>query len=546
MFRKPLVILLVVLLVATLAASCGQKQPSPSEPEPREPLVWGSPDIETLNPVLSESAYEATILNAIFCTLIRVNDKMEYVPDLLEELPTVSEDGLTYTFKLRKGVKFHDGVELTAEDVKFTYDMKMDPNNPVPSRTTMEQIASWNIIDDYTFSFTLKEPVAEYLEGWAYADAAIIPKHIVEAEYKAGGNTLTKGGEFSRLPIGSGPYKVVEWKPTEYIMLERFDDYFKGRPNIERIVFKFIPNDDAALAQFTTGEIDIMEVPTQFYKEVLSLKEQGMPVEVVKYPSFTYIHADFNLRNPVFRDKEVRQALAYAWPQDQFIEAVLDGVGEPATGFLPPISWAYNAAVKKYEYDPEKAEQLLESVGWKMGPDGIRAKNGMKLEFTMSTSAGNRIREDWQQVVQQEWAKIGVKADIQNYEPNTLFGDILEGLKFDMIIFGWQSGFDPAPRSLWHSASIPDPTNPEHAGQNYPGYVNERVDELIELAEKELDREKRKEYYFEIQEILAEEVPSLYIYYYSEIYAYPSNLKNFKPNPTQARNSWNIWEWELL
>lgn len=547
MLRKPLVILLVVLLAATLAASCGQKQESPAdEPGPREPLVWGSPDIETLNPVLSESTYEATILNAVFSTLIKVNDDLEYVPDLLEELPTVSEDGLTYTFKLRKGVKFHDGVELTAKDVKFTYDMKMAPNNAVPLRSTMERIESWNIIDDYNFSFTLKEYVAEYLEGWAYADAAIIPRHIVEAEFLDSGNTLTKGGDFSRQPIGSGPYKIVEWKPTEYILLERFDDYFKGAPNIERIVFKFVSTDDAKLAQFTTGELDIMEVPPQYYGEILSQKEQGMPIDIVMYPAFTYIHADFNLRNPIFQEKEVRQALAYAWPQEQFIETVLDGVGEPATGFLPPISWAYNPNVKKYQFDLEKAEQLLEDAGWKMGPDGIRTKNGMKLEFTMNTSAGNRVREDWQQIVQQEWAKIGVKAHIQNYEPNTLFGDILEGLKFDMIIFGWQSGFDPSPRSIWHSASIPDPTNPEFSAQNYPGYANERVDELIELSEREMDREKRKEYFFEIQEILAEEVPSLYIYFYTEIFAYPTNLKNFKPNPTQAQNTWNIWEWELM
>jgi peptide/nickel transport system substrate-binding protein len=542
-----LLILLVVVMVVSLTVSCGQKAPTTpvEQPKPQKPLVWGGPDIETLNPILSESSYETDIMNAVFSTLIKVNEKLEYVPDLLEELPKVSPDGLTYTFKLRKGVKFHDGVELTTKDVKYTYDLKMDSNIAVPSRTLMEKIDTWNIVDDYNFSFTLKEYVAEYLEGWAYSEAIIVPKHIVEAEYKASGNSLTKGGDFSRKPIGSGPYKLVDWKPTEYIMLERFDDYFKGKPQIEKVVFKFIPTDDVKLAQFTAGDIDIMEVPAPQYREVLSLKDKGMPINVSNYPAFIYVHADFNLRNPVFQDKEVRQALAYAWPQDDFIETVLDGVGQPASGFLPTISWAYNPNVKKYNYDLKKAEELLESAGWKLGADGIRAKDGLKLQFTMNTSAGNKVRESWQQIVQQEWAKIGVKADIQNYEPATLFGDILDGIKFDMIIFGWVSGFDPSPRTLWHSEQIPDPTNPEATGQNYPGFVNGRVDELIDLGEKEMNREKRKEYYFEIQEILAEEVPSIYIYFFAKVYAYPSNLKNFKENPTQANNTWNIWEWEL-
>jgi peptide/nickel transport system substrate-binding protein len=531
-------------MVASLAVSCGTKDTTPP-PQPQKPLVWGGPDVETLNPILSESSYETDIMNAVFSTLIVVNEKLEYQPDLLEAMPTVSEDGKTFTFKLREGVKFHDGVELTTADVYYTWQLKMDENIAVPSRSAAEKIESWDIVDDYNFSFTLKEYVAEYLESWAYSEFKIVPKHIVEVEYAASGNTLSKGGDFARAPIGSGPYKIVEWKPTEYITMERFDDYFKGTPKIEKIVFKFIPTDDVKLAQFTAGEIDIVEVPAPQYKEILALKAQGMPIEVENFPAFIYVHADFNLRNPIFQDVAVRQALAHAWPQDEFIETVLDGVGQPATGFLPTISWAYNPDVKIYDYDLDKAAELLESAGWVLGADGVRTKDGMKLEFTMNASAGNKVREAWQQIAQQEWEKIGVKAEIQNYEPSTLFGDILDGLKFDMIIFGWASGFDPAPRTLWHSDQIPDPTNPEKTGQNYPGYVNARIDELIDLAEAEMDREKRKEYFFEIQEILAEEVPSIYIYFFAKLYAYPSNLKNFKSNPTQANNTWNIWEWEL-
>ena len=545
MKKKTLVLILVAVLVVAIGLYYVFETKSVLAPK-KDVLVWGTlTDIETLNPILSEASAETIMMNGIFSTLIKVNGDLEFEPDLLEELPEISEDGLEYTFKLRKGVKFHDGVELTAEDVEFLYEMKMAPGNIVPSRSMWEKIDKFEIIDDYNFKITLKELDVTWLESWAYSECMIPPKHILEKEFIANGNALTKGGDFSRNPVGSGPYKFAEWKSNEYVKLEKFDGYYrKGLPKIKTIVYKIVPDTNAMLAQFKSGEIDIYNgAQANQYKELLAMKESGQKIEVHKYPAFIYMHADFNMRNPIFADKRVRQALCYAFPKEQFMETVLDGVGSWADTSIAPSSWAHKPDLKRYDYDVEKAKQLLDEAGWKSGADGVRVKDGKKLAFSISTNSGNKIREKFNEICKQEWDSIGCQVTIQNYEAATLFGDILDNVKFDIVVFGWISGFDPDCKTLFHSGQIVDPATGA-TGQNYVAYNNPRMDELLDAGLKEPDLEKRKEIYYEIQDILAEDVPYLFVYFYNEIAAVPANLGNFKPNPTQATNSWNMFEWE--
>ena len=212
-------------------------------------------------------------------------------------------------------------------------------NNVVPSTTRWEKIATFDIIDEHNFVITLTELDVTWMETWAYSESMIVPKHIVEPIFEAGSDTLTKGDDFSRNPVGSGPYKFVEWKPSEYIKLVAFDGYYLGEPAIKEVVFKVIPDTNAMLAQFTNGDIDIYNrAQANQYGELLTMKEDGMEIEVHNYPSFVYMHADFNLRLPVFQDKAVRQALNYAFPKEKYIETVLDGVGTIANSDTPPMS----------------------------------------------------------------------------------------------------------------------------------------------------------------------------------------------------------------
>ncbi|MCL4462932.1 MAG: peptide-binding protein [Firmicutes bacterium] len=540
MLKRMLALLLMLVMVVVITASCGQT----SKTQTAEPLVWGMhQDIETLNPIFTESANEANILNGIFSTLIKVNSELEFEPYLLEELPVVSQDGLTYQFKLREGVKFHDGVELTAQDVKFTYEMKMAEKNAVPSRLRWERIADFQIKDEYTFYITLKEPDVTWLEGWAYAESMIVPKHILEAEFVQGGNELSKGSLFSRNPIGTGPYKFVEWSANEFVMLEAFADYFRGKPQIEKIVFKVVPDLNTMLARFSNGEIDIYDrVAPDHYEQLLTLQEEGMPIDIHNSPSFMSMNAIFNLRLPVFQDRAVRQALNYAFPKQQFVDVVLNGVATVAHADTPPMSWAYNPNLKQYDHNPEKASQLLEEAGWKLGEDGVRAKDGVRLSFTINTNTGNPVREAFQEIAKQEWEAIGAEVFIQNYEAATLFGDILTNIKFEMIVLGWSAGIDPDSKTLWHSSQQPEQFG---AGQNYAGFVNPRIDQLLEAGLQETNQEARMTIYHEIQQILSQEVPYLFICFFNSITAVPANLENFRPNPTLAGNAWNISEWKL-
>ncbi|EEG77049.1 extracellular solute-binding protein family 5 [Dethiobacter alkaliphilus AHT 1] len=498
-------------------------------------------DIETLNPILTESANEADVLNGIFSTLIKVNEEMEFEPDLLVQLPEVSEDGLEYRFELRDDVLFHDGEKLTAEDVYFTYQMKIAENNAVPSRMMWDKIKEFTVTDPYSFTITLYEPDVTWLEYWAYADASIVPKHLVEEEFLANGEELSKGGDFSRNPIGSGPYELVEWETSDYILLAAFEDYYRGQPEIGQVVFKIIPDANTLLAQFETGEIDIYDraQPGQ-YEALVSLQENGQAIEVYQYPGFVYMHADFNLRLAKFQDKEVRQALNYAFPQEEFIATVLGGVGTPAYSDTPPVSWAYNPDIRQYSYNPDKAEELLEEAGWVRGDDGVREKNGERLAFTITTIAGNPAYASYQEIAKQEWEAIGAEVELESFD-GPMFGDALTSMNFDVIVFAWSSGFDPDSTPIWHSTQIPDEYG---TGQNYAGYKNDRVDELLEAGLKISDRQERIEIYHEVQEILAEELPSLFVYFMNSVVAVPDNLENFRPNPTQANNTWNMYEWK--
>lgn len=500
-------------------------------------------DNETLNPIVSENANESEIENCIFSRLLRMNDKLQVEPELLAKMPTVSTDGLVYQFQLRSKVLFHDGKELTSTDVHFLYEMKTSPKNAVPSTEMWEKIKDFKILDKYRFQITLKKPDAAWLENWCYNDCAIVPRHIVEAEFKANG-ALTKGGAFSRNPVGSGPYRFVEWKPDQYVMLKKNPTYFiKGQPKIPTVVFKFIPDTNALLAQLTKGEIDVYQnaQPGQ-YNELLSLQKSKGAIRVFKYPAFTYLHADFNLRHPVLKEKAVRQALCYAFPKAKFIQTVLEGVGTPADSNIVPMCWAYNPKVKKYDYNPAKAKQLLEEAGWKMGADGVREKNGVKLAFRLSTNAGNKTREKFNEIAKQEWEAIGAKVTIQNYEAAAFFGDILDHIKFDVAVFAWVSGTDPDCYTLWHSNQVPDENNGQ--GQNYVGFKNAQIDSLLEAGKAELSREKRRPIYARLQEILAEEVPYMFVYYYNYVDGINAKLTNYKPNPTLATYTWNIGQWQ--
>lgn len=496
--------------------------------------------IETLNPILSENFNETNIQNGIFEGLFYVDEKGNYLPGLAVEIPTVqnggiSKDGLTYTFKLRRGVTWHDGKPFTAEDVKWNWEIRMHPDVAVVSTDGWNKVKKVDVLDPYTIRFTLSEPYASFLLLWS--GPVMVPKHAFD---KVAPKDITKGQAFSRNPIGTGPFKFKEWKDGSHVILEANTSYWGEGPYLERVIFRFVPDSNTLLTMVRTGEVDVTQLQATQYTQAKTISR----VNTVLVPAMIYAHITFNLDNPIFQDVRVRQALTYALPRHDIVSKILQGVGTVAASSTAPPSWAFNPNVKPLPFDLNKAKQLLDEAGWKdTDGDGIREKNGRKLSFTISTNQENFTRVQIEQVAQQYWKQIGADLQIRNYEGTTLFGDILENKKFDLILFAWVSPPDPDETTLYHSSQIVTATNKD--GQNYAGYRNAEVDKLLDEAKTLVDQEERKKRYWRIQEIVAKELPMIYLYYYTDVNVAVKNLVNFRPQGTTLGYTWNMFQWKL-
>ncbi len=534
---KVLLVCLVFLLSSVAALAANQN------PEGTVTIVGSN--IETLNPILSESSYETTVLNGIFSQLVRLTDQGALIPDLATEVPSlanggISADGLVYTFHLNPAAKWHDGQPVTAEDVKFTWEMIMNENTAVPSRNGYDEIDRIETPDRHTVVMYKTKATADWLLNWAQTSGCIIPKHLWKDVDPV---EFTKGHPLSRQPIGSGPFKLAEWQPASYLILEANQEYFGDGPYLEKVIYKEVENNLTQLTMLKTGEADIaLNMEGQQLEQVKAIDR----LDVALNPASIYVHMTFNLDNPIFQDKRTRQALSYALPREQIVDKILNGVGLPAATSTAPVLWAYDQSIKPYPYDMEKAAQLLAEAGWKdVDGDGVlENQDGLKFEFSIATNAGRQVRERIAQIAQQFWGQLGVKVELDFEESTTLYGDTLDNRKFDMIMFGWITPATPDEFTLYHSSQIPTPEN-GMVGQNYAGYVNEKVDSLLEAGQYLLNDEDRLPLYQMIQQIVYDELPMLYVYFFVNIDVAPKNLLNWKPAPFTNARSWNMYEWKL-
>lgn len=534
-----------VLLLLSLVVALGTMGVSAKNANPAGQVTIVGANVETLNPLLSESTYETTVLNCIFSQLIRLTETGQLIPDLATVVPSIqnggiSKDGKIVTFKLRKDAKWQDGQPVTADDVVFTWKTIMNNDVAVVSRDGFDDITKMETPDKYTVKMYRSKVEANWLLNWAQTGGSIIPKHLWD---KVKPSEFTKAHQLSRKPVGSGPFKLKEWVPGAYLILEANKDYFGKGPFLSKIIYKEVENNLTQLTMLQTGEADI------------ALNLQGTQLDQVKAisrlkvtlnPSSTYVHMTFNLDNPVFKDKRTRQALSYALPRDLIVKNILNNVGIPAATSTSPVLWAYDKTIKPYAFDMAKAKQLLAQAGWKdTDGDGILENNGVKFKFSIATNAGRQERERIAQVAQQYWQQLGAKVDLNFQETTTLFGDTLENRKFDMIMFGWVTGADPDETSLYHSEQIPTAAN-GNTGQNYAGYKNPQMDKLLDQGAATMDQAKRIPIYKQIQKLVYEDLPLLYVYYMVDINVAPKNMQGWKPAPFTNATSWNAYEWKIV
>ncbi len=525
MFRRSLAVLAIALV---LLPGCGKKDPkiySQDGPVADGDILIESciGDAKNLNPPLVDENTGGDIDGLVFNGLLRYNEKLELEPCLAEKW-TVSKSGKVITYYLRKGVKFHDGVEFTANDVLFTYKVYSDPTVNTPYGSFYQYIKSVEILDPYIVKVTYKKPFAPALSS---TFDNILPKHLLE------GKDINHDEDFNRHPVGTGPYKFVEWKTDQQIVLEANPDYWEGKPHVHRYILRIIPDQSAELLSLLKGETDAIGAwtsgsamtPEQYN---LQTNNSRFTDYFNKYKSseFQFYYIGWNCASPFFKDAKVRRALTMAIDRQAIIQNVIYGLGSPCTGPFIPGTWAYNNDVKPIPFDLEQSKKLLKEVGWKPGTDGLLHKTidgqDTPFRFKIYTNQGNVLRERIATIVQQQLKEIGIDCQPQIVEWTTLLSQYIDKRKYDAMIMGWGFGPEPDCYLSWHSSQTG-----EHQ-YNLVNYKNKTVDSLLVEGRTTLDPAKRAKIYHQIHRILSDDVAATFLFVPNQLSALHKRFKGFE------------------
>ncbi|MBF0318616.1 MAG: peptide-binding protein [Nitrospirae bacterium] len=477
-----------------------------------------------LIPVLGGDSASHAVSGNIFNGLVKYAPDLSTIGDLAESWE-ISPDGLTITFHLRRGVHWTDGVEFTSGDVLFGYKTIIDEKTPTPYKEDFLQVKTAEAPDNYTFRVTYEKPFAPALNSWS--SLAVLPKHLLA------GVPITKT-PLIRKPVGMGPYKLNNWVSGQEVVLSSNHDYFDGRPYIDKYVYRIIPDQSTMFMALQAGEIDFMGLtPIQFRKQTDSgyFKEN---FNKYRYPVFSYTYLGFNLKHRFFGDKKVRQAIAHAIDKEEIIDIVLFGLATPATGPYVPNTWPYNPNVKKYPFDLDKAKALLAEAGWKDNM-GVLTKNGVPFEFSILTNMGNPLRMKTATIIQWKLKQLGIKVNIRALEWSTFLNEFIDKKRFDAVILGWGIGLDGDQYDIWHSSKT------KEKEFNFVSYANPEVDKLLDAGRRTFDLNKRKEAYYKIQDILADELPYVFLYVPDALVAVNKKFMGIKP--TTIGIGYNLPKW---
>jgi peptide/nickel transport system substrate-binding protein len=479
-------------------------------------LVEGSiGDASNLIPVLATDNASHSISSLIFNGLVKYDRDLNIVGDLAESWD-ISKDGLVITFHLRKGVRWHDGQPFTAEDVLFTYRLTIDPKTPTAYAGDFLKVKKAEALDAHTFRVTYDRPFAPALMSWG---SSVMPKHLLE------GKDVTKS-PLARHPIGTGPYRFKEWKTGQKIVLVYNPDYFEGRPFLDGRIMRIIPDMATMFLELRARGIDQMGLTPLQYTRQTENQYFRTHFRKYRYLSFSYTYLGFNLQNPMFADRKVRQALACAVNKEELIDGVLLGLGKEASGPFKPGTWQHNADVKRFPFDPKKTLELLAEAGWRdTDGDGILDKKGQRFEFELLVNQGNEVRAKTAEIVQRRLAEVGISVKIRVIEWAAFIKEFINKRRFDAVILGWTIPMDPDLYDVWHSSK----TGPSEL--NFISYKNEEVDALLESGRSTFDRAERKRCYDRIQEILAEDQPYIFLYVPDALPIFNARVRGIDPAP---------------
>lgn len=512
---------LLVLFLALGLIGCGGKGDGQAQGDSQGPsqIVVGLQAEPTTLDTNQMSDFNSTRAGMeMFEGLVRFKDESTEIEPCLAEKWDISKDGLTYTFYLRKDVKFHDGTPFNADAVKFTVDRQIDKNHPYHNTGefayadfTFGKVKEVKVVDPYTVTFVLKEPFAPFLANLAMHSATIVSPEAVK-KY---------GKDFSKNPVGTGPYKFVKWEPGVEIILEKNPNYWGEKAKIDRLVFKPIVDDTTRVTELESGNVDFI---VGISPDDLSRLEANPDFKVIKQPGMhTWWTAMNTLKKP-FNDVRVRQAVNYAINREAIVKDILKDTGVLANSPLPPVIWSHTDDVTKYEYNPEKAKQLLKEAGY---PNGFEVTywvpesgSGMQQPTTMATA------------IQADLAKVGIKVKIQTMEWGTYLDKVFSPPdKNDMLMhqMSWVGDNGDPDNFLYILYSSKQyPTD----GFNDSYYKNPKLDELLDKARSEQDQNKRAAMYEEAQKIITADAPVVLVDHETQIVAMKKNIEGFKLHPT--------------
>jgi peptide/nickel transport system substrate-binding protein len=534
-------VVLALLALGTLPAAQAQQS--------RDTVVIGmaqEPDC-LIGQFCQMAAGAAIEVNSILLGMVNYNDKWQLFPATVEKIPTLKDGDwellpggkMRVTYKLKRGYTWHDGQPYTAQDASWTYLMLRNPRSPTLSRTILRKIDNMTAKDASTL-------VVQWNERYPFANTghAVYPKHVMEKEYLRDPSTL-KAHKQARAPIGNGPYKFAEWVAGSHITLEAYDKFPGGPAKIKRQTWRFILDSTVLQANVIANQVDATEINNFSIEQMLEIEKRNPQQNAYYTPALIWEHIDLNLENEWLKDKRVRQALAHSINRDELSQKLFYGKQPVAHTWLPERHEGYNANVRKYNYDPARARALLQEAGFTMGSDGImRDARGQRFEMSIMTTAGNAVREQVQQIMKESMRAVGIDLRIDNRPAGVLFGQTTRQRQFPhMVMYAWVMSPLTLPHAFWNADQIPTAQN-SWEGSNYPGWRNAENDKLNNEILQEIDSAKRVALLKKQQEIWAEELPAIPLYFRLQLNTANKRLQNVKPAGLSGTYiNWNSQEW---
>lgn len=511
-------------------------------------VILGQEPAELFPGFVSNLAVETDVESPMWCGLVGRDDKWKLYTNMALKIPTLKDGDwqllpnkkMKVSFKIKNTYRWHDGRPVTAEDFVWTLRMRKNPNTPVVSRFVDNKLDNVVAPNPYEFSF-------QWNEVYAYANLdpfTLLPAHILRPEFNRDPSKIDKSN-FARAPVACGPYKFSQWSPGNFIELVAFDQYGGAdKATIKNITFRFILDSTVMTANIIAGEGDATATNNLSLEQMDEINKRAAGRVVTHFTEgLVWEHIDFNMDNEWLKDKRVRQAIAYAVDRESMVRNLFAGRQPVSHTYFAPKHFAYNPNVKKYNYDPARARQLLAEAGFTPGPDGIlRDSQGRPFRMTIMTTSGNAVREQVEQIIKDQLRQVGIDLTIDNRPASVLFGQVTTRRTYPhLVMYAWVSSPITHFRTIWHSKEIPTAAN-NYVGQNTPGYKNPEVDKLLEAADEELDEAKRAALLKKVQELWAEDLPSLPLYFRLELNVSKKGLKNYRPRGIGAP-TWNAEQW---